>query len=105
MPTNLAGKTIAIIAADMVEQVELVEPRKALEQAGAEKHLISMESGTIQGFNHFDKADRHKVDKTIEMVDASEYDGPADSGRRRQPRSHARRRARGALHPGLLRSG
>lgn len=75
MPTNLAGKTIAIIAADMVEQVELVEPRKALEQAGAETHLISMESGTIQGFNHFDKADRHKVDKTIEMVDVSEYDG------------------------------
>jgi protease I len=45
--TNLKGKRIAIIAADMVEQVELVEPRKALEAAGAETELISMKSGTI----------------------------------------------------------
>jgi protease I len=72
---TLSGKTIAIIAADMVEQVELVEPRKALEQAGAETHLISMKPGEIQGFNHFDKADKHRVDKTVEEVDASDYDG------------------------------
>jgi protease I len=71
---KLQGKTVAIIAADMVEQVELVEPRKALEDAGATTHLISMEPGEIQGFNHFDKADTHKVDKTIEEVDASDYD-------------------------------
>jgi protease I len=73
--TTLSGKTIAIIAADMVEQVELVEPRKALEQAGAETHLISMKPGQIQGFNHLDKADEHRVDKTVEEVDASDYDG------------------------------
>ena len=70
----LKGMTVAIIAADMVEQIELIEPRKALEEAGAETHLISMKSGEIQGFNHFDKADRHKVDKTIEEVHASDYD-------------------------------
>jgi deglycase len=70
----LKGKKVAIIAADMVEQIELIEPRKALEEAGAETHLISMKSGEIQGFNHFDKADRHKVDKTIEEVHASDYD-------------------------------
>ena len=62
---KLSGKRIAIIAADMVEQVELVEPRKALEEAGAETELISMESGSIQGFDHFEKADEHKVDRTI----------------------------------------
>jgi protease I len=72
---KLKGKKIAIIAADMVEQVELVEPRKALEAAGAETELISMKPGTIQGFDHFDKADTHKVDRTIEEADAAEYDG------------------------------
>jgi len=72
---SLEGKTIAIIAADMVEQVELVEPRKALEGAGAETHLISMEPGAIQGFKHFDKADKHNVDRTIDAVKASDYDG------------------------------
>ena len=49
--TRLEGKRIAIIAADMVEQVELVEPRKALEAAGAETELISLKPGTIQGFD------------------------------------------------------
>jgi protease I len=75
MPSaKLKGKKIAIIAADMVEQVELTEPRKALEDAGAETHLISMKPGEIQGFNHFDKADKQKVDKLVEEVDASDYD-------------------------------
>ena len=71
---KLEGKTVAIVAADMVEQVELVEPRKSLEEAGAETHLISLKAGEIQGFNHFDKADKLKVDRTIDEVDASEYD-------------------------------
>jgi protease I len=71
---KLQGKTIAVIATDMVEQVELVEPRKALKDAGAETHLISLKPGEIQGFNHFDKADKFKVDKTIDEVDASNYD-------------------------------
>ena len=71
---KLQGKKVAIIAADMVEQVELVEPRKALDDAGAETQLISLKPGEIQGFNHFDPADRFKVDKTVEEVDASDYD-------------------------------
>jgi protease I len=72
---KLNGKKIAIIAADMVEQVELVEPRQALEDAGAETELISLQEGEIQGFNHFDKADKHKVDRSIDDADASDYDG------------------------------
>jgi protease I len=71
---QLQGKRIAIIAADMVEQVELVEPRKALEAAGAKTELLSIKPGTIQGFNHFDKADAHTVDKLVEEVDATGYD-------------------------------
>jgi protease I len=71
---NLKGKKVAIIAADMVEQIELVEPRKALEKAGAETTLISLKPGEIQGFNHFDPADKIPVDKAIEEADASDYD-------------------------------
>ena len=71
---KLQGKKVAVLAADMVEQVELVEPRKALEDAGAQTELISIHPGQIQGFNHFDPADKHKVDRTVEEVQASDYD-------------------------------
>ena len=71
---KLKGKKVAIIAADMVEQVELVEPRQALDDAGAETVLISLKPGEIQGFNHFDPADKLKVDKAIEETDAGDYD-------------------------------
>src|SRR3954470_2576200 len=71
---KLDGKTIAFLAADGVEQVELTEPRRAVEEAGAETHLLSLESGEIQGFNHLDKADRFTVDKAVGDADASDYD-------------------------------
>jgi protease I len=74
MASELNGKRVAIVATDMVEQVELVEPRKALEDAGAKTDLISIEPGEIQGFNHYDKADKFRVDRTIEEVSADEYD-------------------------------
>ena len=72
---KLKGKKVAILAADMVERVELVEPRKALEEAGAQTELISIHPGTIKAFNHFDPADELRVDKTVEEVDVSDYDG------------------------------
>jgi protease I len=71
---KLKGKKVAILAADMVERVELEEPRKALEEAGAETTLISLKPGEIQAFDHFDPASTIKVDRTAEEVDASEYD-------------------------------
>jgi deglycase len=74
MAAELSGKRIAIVAADGVEQVELVEPRKALDEAGAKTDLISIKPGEIQGFNHLDKADKLTVDRTIEEVNADEYD-------------------------------
>jgi protease I len=74
MASELNGKRVAIVATDMVEQFELVEPRKALEDAGAKTDLISIEPGEIQGFNHYDKADKFRVDRTIEEVSADEYD-------------------------------
>ena len=71
---KLKGKKVAIIAADMVERVELVEPRKALEKAGATTELLSIKPGEIEAFNHFDKAEKIKVDRLVEEADASEYD-------------------------------
>jgi protease I len=71
---DLNGKRIAILATDMFEQVELVQPRKALEDAGAETELVSLEEGEIQGFNHYDKADTFPVDKVVAGVSADDYD-------------------------------
>ena len=72
---KLDGKRVAILAADMFEQVELVEPRKALEEAGAQTELISIHDGEIQGFNHFDPADKLKVERTVEEISVEDYDG------------------------------
>jgi protease I len=58
----------------MVEQVELTEPWNAVEQAGAEIELISLEEGEIQGFNHYDKADKFTVDRAVEGASAEDYD-------------------------------
>jgi protease I len=74
MASNLKGKTIAFLAADGVEQVELTEPWKAVEQAGAKPKLISIESGEIQAFNHLDKADRFSVDQAARDADPSLFD-------------------------------
>jgi protease I len=71
---ELSGKRVAILATDMFEQVELVEPRKAVEHAGAEVELVSLEAGEIQGFNHYDKADTFPVDKVVADASADDYD-------------------------------
>ena len=70
----LDGKRIAFVATDGVEQVELTEPWKAVEQAGSQPELVSIESGEIQGFNHLDKGDTFPVDKTASDADAGDYD-------------------------------
>jgi deglycase len=75
MANQLKGKTIAFLAADMFEEVELAEPWKALEQAGAELDLVSINDDEIQGFDHYDKAGSYKVDKTVEEASANDYDG------------------------------
>src|SRR5206468_9628231 len=61
---KLDGKNIAILVANEgIEQVELTEPRKALEEAGATVTLLAPEAGEAQAFNHLDKADSFPVDK------------------------------------------
>ena len=75
MADELKGKRIAFLAAEGVEQVELTEPWKAVAQAGAEPVLISLEEGTVQAFNHLDKADTFDVDQTVAEASASDFDG------------------------------
>lgn len=73
--TPLSGKTVAfLVAAEGIEQVELIEPWKAVEQAGGTPKLVSPEAGTVQGFNHLDMADTFDVDVTVADADAATFD-------------------------------
>ncbi|HVE77639.1 MAG TPA: type 1 glutamine amidotransferase domain-containing protein [Gemmatimonadaceae bacterium] len=74
MGAELKGRRVAILATDGVEESELVEPRKVLEAAGAETHLVAPEAGEIQAFRHLDKGARLAVDRTLDAVSAADYD-------------------------------
>lgn len=74
MSTRLEGKRVAILATDLVERIELVEPRRALEEAGAETELVAPHGGTIQTVNHDEKADVQSVDRLLGEADPSDYD-------------------------------
>ena len=75
MANELQGKKIAFIATEGVEQAELTEPWKAVEKAGGQPELISIEDGEVQAWEHFDKGGSFKVDKTIEEAQPADYDG------------------------------
>lgn len=71
---TLSGKRVAILATDGVEQIELLEPRKALDAAGATTTVVSLKSGTIKGFNHDTFASDIKVDSALGSVSADNFD-------------------------------
>src|SRR3954451_21716962 len=73
MAGELDGMTVAVLATDGVEQVELDRPWQALEEAGAEPELVSFEPGTIQAFEHIDKGDTKKVDVSLGDADPDDY--------------------------------
>jgi len=76
MADNLNSKKIAIIATDGVEQAELVKPREAVEKAGGETELLSLEAGQIQAMNSdINPADKFDVDKAIADASPDDYDG------------------------------
>jgi protease I len=74
MANELTGKKVAILVTDMFEQVELTEPRKALQDAGARTVLVSPAKGEVQGFNHYDKADTFPVDVPLDSANPGDYD-------------------------------
>ncbi len=71
---TLSGVKVAILVAEGFEQSELTEPRKALEDAGAETRVVSPAKGEVQGWKHFDKGERIKVDVPLAQADAGDYD-------------------------------
>lgn len=75
MAGRLDGKRIAILATDGFEQSELLEPRKALANAGAKVEVVAPHSGAIQGMRHFDKGDAVQVDRTLDEARGDDYDG------------------------------
>lgn len=81
MSNELDGKRIAfLVANEGIEQIELTEPWKAVEDAGGEPVLIAPDDGEAQAFNHLTPADTFEVDATVADADASDYDGLALPG-------------------------
>lgn len=74
MASNLRGKKIAILATDGFEQVELIEPRKALDLAGAQTEVVSPKPGEIKGWKFKEWGDTVKVDRTLDEARAEEFD-------------------------------
>ncbi|BBU27028.1 glutamine amidotransferase [Burkholderia sp. THE68] len=74
MAISLNGRKVAILAVDGFEQAELVEPQRALKEAGAQVDIVSQKPGQIQGFRHVDKGDKVNVDVTFDAATAADYD-------------------------------
>lgn len=74
MSKELSGKRVAILVTDGFEEVEMTEPRKALNDAGAVTTLISPRKTEVQGWNHQDKGRRFNVDIELDSADPNDYD-------------------------------
>jgi protease I len=73
MADELDGMRVAVLATDGVEQVELDRPWQALEEAGAQPELVSLEAGEITAYQHIDRGDTKKVDAVVSSADPDEY--------------------------------
>ena len=74
MPGRLDGKKVAVLVANGFEQVEMTDPRKALEDAGAETELISPEKEKVKGWQHTRWGDEFEVEVALDQANASAYD-------------------------------
>jgi len=74
MSNQITGKNVAILATDGYEQVELTEPKAALEKAGATVHVLSIKTGEIKGWDKTDWGKFVKVDKLVTDVKTTDYD-------------------------------
>jgi protease I len=70
----LNGLKVAILVADGFEQVEMVEPRKALDAAGAKTAIVSPKAGKVRGWNHHDPADSFPVNQALSAAQAEQFD-------------------------------
>jgi protease I len=71
---TLDGMKVAILAAEGFEQAELLEPRKALDAAGAQTRIVSPAKGEVQGWKHFDKGEKVRVDVPLEQAKPDDFD-------------------------------
>jgi protease I len=72
--TALQGFRVAILATDGFEQSELLEPKKALDAAGATTKVISPKDGEIRGWNHKEWGERVNVDQTVNAAYPQKFD-------------------------------
>ena len=70
----LNGTKVAILVADGFEEAELAEPKKALDEAGAETLIVSPAKRQVQAWKHFDKAGKYPVDVPLDDADAESFD-------------------------------
>jgi protease I len=71
---DLNGKRVAILATDGVEQVELTEPRKALDDAGATTIVVSPKEGKIKAWQHDHWGDEIPVDRALSEAKPDDFD-------------------------------
>jgi len=71
--TDLTGTTVAFLATEGVEQVELTGPRQTVEDAGAVVHLVSTRP-EVHAFDHLDRADTFTADRLVGEVNPGTYD-------------------------------
>lgn len=74
MDRTLNGKRVAILVENGFEQVEMTEPRKALDAAGAQTQIVSPEKGEVKGWQHTQWGDSFPVDVPLENADPNRYD-------------------------------
>ena len=74
MAQDLNDLKVAILVADGFEQQEMTESRKALDEAGATTQIVSPVEGQVEGWNHFDKADKFPVDVPLASAKAEDFD-------------------------------
>jgi deglycase len=74
MEQKLRGKKVAILVTHGFEQVELTEPRRALQEAGAETAVVSPAEGKVRGWNFTEWGDEIAVDVPLDVARAEDYD-------------------------------
>ena len=71
---EIGGKKVAILVENGFEQVELTDPKQALEQAGAVTHIVSPQTDKVKGWNHTDWGDEFPVDVQLDQANPQDYD-------------------------------
>ena len=86
MADELNNLKVAILVTDGFEQAELTGPREALDEAGAKTFIVSPKAGEVQGWKHYEHADKFPVEFLLDEANAEDFDAASFAGRRGEPR-------------------